>query len=635
MIRTVTLAALAALAASACQACHDDHPYVPYTIGLLDSKSSAPPSGVEPAPSGMAEEGGAAFAQQAATLAPPDSKAWTLDGLALAAPEGTVFQLGLARDLDGDGAVDALAIVRGKNPGDQAQVLFYAGGAGGAVPLQGVLAAAPPPMPSDPSCSPLQRLSQVGPHSAFVEVGWQCAGHAEARAHAPVLPTRWAAVVWAPPKAKRPGTASAAPTATVHFAWLIADPPSAPTLTLDADGSDYDGDGIDDVTLRVTLEGGGPPFEPGPRVGATVRWIDRPAGMSREPDQPEASLHTLSSQAASRAKGKDAATVPILVHQARALYQAICSEGGAARITRAPEGRPLSCGASSRALEELGLAETRALLTTGDVPGAIKAFDRAQQPPAAHTTARTADAQGWIVQSAAVSLATSLRAINAIPLIDHGRAPSWGAMAFEPSGKVLVRTPGPVVRVDPAQGDEAEASDVPTWKAGVLSPDGAVRWMDVIDPCDGSALRAIFAGGGSERETGEREVLLPIAGRLGAHCPVGKGEPAPATPVAWGQPGLVVLVAGQPLAFAVDLSRASLQTGAPAQPTTPGAPRSPDGKTLVIPTSQGILVQGARTRLYRARELDGAYLELRDCTVSDDATRVACVRGGRAFVGIW
>jgi hypothetical protein len=174
---------------------------------------------------------------------------------------------------------------------------------------------------------------------------------------------------------------------------------------------------------------------------------------------------------------------------------------------------------------------------------------------------------------------------------------------------------------------------VPAWKSGVQSPDASLRWIDVTDSCDGSSLRARFGnvGGGGEG----REVVLPIAGRLGARCSGGKGEPVAASALAWGLPGLVGLVAGQPVTFSVDLSRASLQPGPIAQPTTPGAPRSPDGKTLVVPTSQGIVVLGGRTRIYRAKELEGAYPELRDCAVSDDASRVACVRGGRAFVGIW
>jgi hypothetical protein len=48
-----------------------------------------------------------------------------------------------------------------------------------------------------------------------------------------------------------------------------------------------------------------------------------------------------------------------------------------------------------------------------------------------------------------------------------------------------------------------------------------------------------------------------------------------------------------------------------------------------------LLVRGGKTRLFRAKELEHGYGELRDCTVSDDASRVACVRGGVAFVGIW
>jgi hypothetical protein len=633
----------AAVVLSACQGCRENHPYVPYSIGELEPKG-IPLGDAQVTP--VADEAGA-FAQQAAAVAPPDSKEWTLGGLALVAPEGTTFQLGLVRDLDGDGSVDALAIVRGKNPGDAAQVVFYGGRAGGGVQA-GVAVGGPPPMNSDPSCSPLQRLSLVGPRSAFVEIGAQCAGHVEARARPPWPPSRWAAVVWVPPRAK--GAGAGVP--SLHFSLMVSDPPGAPTLTLDADGSDYDGDGIDDVALRVTLEGGSPPFDPGPRVSALLRWIDRPAGMSREPDQPEASFHALASMAASRAaKAKDAPTVPTLVRQVRALYGAICAEGGSPRLTRstdargpagaaasprAVEERTIVCGGASRALEDAGLAEARAQVTMGDVIAAIAALDKAQQPPASRTAARTTEAQAWIAQVApVVPVASSLRAIGAVPLIDHGRSPSWGALTFEPSGKLLVRTLAQVVRVDPAQGDEAEAGDVPAWKVAVQSPDGSLRWSDVVDPCDGSALRATFAAVGGAGEAEGREVLLPIAGRLGARCVAGKGEPAFASPVAWGQGGLVALVTGQPVAFAVDLSRAVLQPGPTAQPTTAGAPRSPDGKTLVLPTPLGILVHGARTRLLRARELEGAYPELRDCAVSDDASRVACVRGGRAFVGIW
>jgi hypothetical protein len=46
-------------------------------------------------------------------------------------------------------------------------------------------------------------------------------------------------------------------------------------------------------------------------------------------------------------------------------------------------------------------------------------------------------------------------------------------------------------------------------------------------------------------------------------------------------------------------------------------------------------VRGVRTRLARAKALEGGYTELRDCAISDDANRIACIRGGRVFVGRW
>jgi hypothetical protein len=71
------------------------------------------------------------------------------------------------------------------------------------------------------------------------------------------------------------------------------------------------------------------------------------------------------------------------------------------------------------------------------------------------------------------------------------------------------------------------------------------------------------------------------------------------------------------------------------QPFVHGAPRSPNGRVFVYPTSIGLVVRDGKTRLYRAKELDGGYAELRDCAVSDDAKRVACVRSGRVYIGTW
>jgi hypothetical protein len=85
-----------------------------------------------------------------------------------------------------------------------------------------------------------------------------------------------------------------------------------------------------------------------------------------------------------------------------------------------------------------------------------------------------------------------------------------------------------------------------------------------------------------------------------------------------------------------DLTNASVLAALVEQSPVPGSPRSPDGKTFVVPTSGGFFVRGAaRARLLRASELDGTYGDQHDCAVSNDSTHVACVRAGRAWVGTW
>jgi hypothetical protein len=621
----------AGLGNTGCKGCRDDHPYVPYTIS---DERRAP----------LAEEAGAAglglpigdagaFHGREAVAAPPDATLWTLEGLELVAPPGRVFALGLTGDFDGDGARDAVALVQlaqraggGADAGvELGELLLYRGVPGAALGPPQVIAT--PPSPISPAvgaagfgvgCVSRHRLAQVGRHSVALETGGVCdpAGGAAGARFVAALAIGRAEV-------------------KVHFRATLLDPPNAPLLSVDLDSADRDGDGLDDVAVRISLEGGSPPFEPGPRVSVVARWFDRSAGMSRDPDEPEASFRGLASVAATRApKSKEAPSVPRYVEQVRALFRALCLEGGTPRVVDLDGGRALSCG-SSKGLEEAGLAEVRAFAVSGDPLRAIAALDRAQLPPATHTAPRAADAQVWITQLAPVLGAPSaLRALGAVPQIERGRAPSWGAIAFDANGKVLVRTVAGVVRADPVQGDEAAADDVKSWRSGVVSPEGAYRWVESYDACDGLALHATFApnAGGDVKD-----VALPVAPPLGGKCASGgaHGEPAATIPVAWGPRGIEAIIAGEPLLVSPDFTRATALVAPLGQPVTLGAPRSPNGKTSAVPTAMGILVRGARARLFRAKELEGGYLELRDCAVSDDGARVACVRGGRAFVGVW
>lgn len=107
-------------------------------------------------------------------------------------------------------------------------------------------------------------------------------------------------------------------------------------------------------------------------------------------------------------------------------------------------------------------------------------------------------------------------------------------------------------------------------------------------------------------------------------------------PIGWGPRGLEALVEGELVLIAPDLSNATVLAALIEEPPASGSPRSPDGKTFVVPTAFGFLVrEGARARLLRASELEGTYGEQHDCVVSSDSTHVACVRAGRVWVGTW
>jgi hypothetical protein len=221
---------------------------------------------------------------------------------------------------------------------------------------------------------------------------------------------------------------------------------------------------------------------------------------------------------------------------------------------------------------------------------------------------------------------------------------SWGALRFEPGGGLLVRTLAGVVRVDPVHGDEVEAAGVLAWGVNVASPDGKLRLEGAYAPCGPlrTAVEAsLVAAEGVAVDGGDAtSIALPIAVPLTPRCTAAAAarEPVPAIAVAWGASGLEAVVMGEPTLILPGASKASPLRDLGAEAVTPGSPRSPDGATLVVPTSQGLLVRataGAKARLLRAKELDRGYGELRDCTVSDDASRVACVRGGVAFVGVW
>jgi hypothetical protein len=542
------------------------------------------------------------------------------------------FVAALVRDFDDDGVPDAFAIARPAEGADPGQVAFYGGvGGDGSAALSARASFAPPPgLMQGPGCAPLARLAAIGRRTVLVELGSRCPPRVSS------LPDRWLAVV----------AGGAAP--RVRLALTAIDPAGAPALTVEGEASDRDGDGLDDVALRVTLDppdlaaaerglgvDGGLATPDAPRLTATLAWLDRQAGPSRDLAPTEASFQSIAAMAASRAKStKDAPGVPLLVAQTRALWRAVCADGGAPRLSGVTGTGAITCG-STRALEEAGLAEVRSYVTTGDILRAALALDRAERAPASRTPARVAEARKWLEQLAPASGSGAVRWLSAAPEVRSGHEPAWGALAFDADGGLLVRTRAGVVRVrtEVADGSLAEvpAAEVPSWSTAVASADGALRWIETYDACDGVALHASFAAGDDLRD-----VSLPVAPPLGDRCVGSRGAPVRAWPIAWGPAGLEAIADGEPVLVTPESGRASLLSGRLDSPVTRGAPRSPDGRILVVATSAGLLVRSpAGARLLRSPAPDAAWAEDRDCAVSNDASHVACVRRGKAWLGSW
>jgi len=606
VLRGAGLPVLVSSVLGGCRGCANDRPYVP---PAPDAAAAAVVDAASPVLA--TEETDSGNLVQPALVAPPATTSWQTNGMTLEAG-GREIVLALVGDFDGDGRKDALALVRPvvaeRKPGSSTgELVFFHGGADGAP--AGAIAVGPA-LGVQSSCVPTARLEKIGPRSAFAEIGSSCPRGNGSRA---IIVVRLSA-----------------PAPAVAFDAVVTDPREAPKLSLDVDATDRDKDGIDDVVLRIGIEGGGVGAETAPRLGAKLAFFDRPAGPSRDPEEPEASLRTIATQAAAKAgKPKDAPAVAPIVQQMRALYRAMCLEGGAPRVTKIHGGSAVPCGIS-KPLEDAGVAEVRAYVTQGDALRAFAAAEAAQMAPATKTAAKTTELGKLLGEVAPVVEPRSVRTLAAPVDAARDGHPEWGPLAFEFTGKLIVRHGKSVQRVDPESG-EGDAAEM-IWRDEVVSPDGKSRWIEAYHACEGVALRATFAPTGDGEMT---DVMLPIPPRLGKSCNGGRGEPASAVPIAWGPRGLEAIVAGQPVLIKTDSPHASALTAFTDEIPPPGSPRSHSTKAFALAMSTGVLVRGRaatdRWSMVRSPDLE-PYGDLRRCTVNDDGSRIACVRRGKVIV---
>lgn len=582
--------------------CKEDKPYTPFEVTTaLPEVPAAPklPPATESTPESPEVPEGPL---RRALKAPRDAKTWTVGQQTLEAPEGHVFQLALPLEPRApEGAppgVVAWTLRPARGPSPATGTLWLFGPAG---PRR--LADLPGFVPVSPDCEHHANLDQTGPTTVTLEVGARCTARLVPRA-----PTRSLLVV--DPLRDEP----------LLLGFRVADAAPGETLEAAIDSRDLDGDGRDDVTLRITVGNEG-------KKTATAEfvWFDRAAGRSRDTREPAIGFKKAAGLLAARAKGKkSAASVASEADAVRRLYASACAESGTPRVWSL-EGTALACSASE-SLTTLLTAEIEAALSLEQLVEGVGLLERdgwfgpklsdkekARLERAILSRVRHGEA------STAGSFAASLR--------PRGPEPRFSPLHFDAEGHLWVRTADARVLLSappgaPLQSPALGAGGAPNelsvpdaWSLRVTSPLGQT-WTGTIPSCDRSELQLAFVSReGTPLPPRPTPLLAPRPGVC--RSPVAAPR-VPALPLAFRGNQLDAWVGGIRME----------PTGAP-RVTGPGTPFSADGRVLVLPSRLGLLVlRGERPELWRGEALGN----LTDCVPSKQAAQIACVDGRRVVV---
>ena len=582
------------LAASGCRGCNEEQPFTPFGIASVIPTRMPTPSA---APSDSA--GPSSFQPQAAMRAPAGATRWALGGTKLDAPPGRCFALGLSSDFDGDQRPDAVAwtLPVGAHPtlsGGQLWI-FPANGAPHKLTEQAAF------VPTGPGCRPSTTLTQTGPRSVTVDTQAQCETNLITRAAV-------RAITVVTPGQARP----------ILLTLRVARAAPGEVLTVRVDSTDQDGDGLDDVSLGVTVQ------RQNSQHPATlpILWLDRAAGPSRQPHEPRATLARRAGLELLRAKGKNTSrTVPDAVGNLRRLLATVCRDGGTARVFDS-EGAAFSCGPLQRVVDRLAEAEVVAALTRGAVEAAFGALAR----DGWHHTRASTSVNEKLTQAVLAAVTrvepAEVLSLDSRPIPRIG-TPRWSPLRFRPEdGSLLVQTASGLVEVA-SQGDIEHPLDidagVAAWPLPVSMPDGS-SWTGIAQACNRSEVLLTFLPPRPE------QVTHLLAARPGA-CAGGMAPAisAPA-PLEHRQGTLCAMVAAEVVGTGCQDPQSA------GNPAPPGSSRSPDGRLTIRTTPLGLLVTGDDpARLWDAPELS-PWTSVSDCVVANAGHSVACIRDGRVWL---
>jgi hypothetical protein len=561
-------------------ACKEEKPYNPF--GVTSALPATDGSTTAPAPSAKVEPG----KFRPAVVAPAGSRKLRMGALTLEAPPRYLFDRALVL---GDGeAQRTVAWVKAEPEARDVPagvlVTFSATGE------RKQIMALPSFVPIAPGCSHATRLVQSGPASVLVDTVATCTAPLVAR-----VPVQAVSVV--SPASDRPEV----------LTLRIAAPAPGEALAVEADSTDRDGDGREDVKVTFTLTG-----PEGAKASASLAYLDRAAGVSRDASEPRTSLAASAKAILSKTTPSASAEVDAM----RRLLGTLCSEGATPRVFDA-EGSALRCDDLGSVVDALARAEVLSRLAAKDALGAVSVLTRADW----YFKKLSADAEKSITKELnkrLLAVAPTATTLGARP--KSAKGPHWSPLWFEADGALLIQTDSGVVR----------ASRDGTTEAPLDADAGALTWpLDVLDgggrrlsgslcACDSSEVQlGLSDAAGSPQPGVPTRLLAPRPGGCKGRftCP----DP---TPISVTPDGFSVVLAG------------ALSEPKKAGTTlpSPGSARSPDGKWLVATTPLGLVVAGQTQELWKLPEAPVDARRSQDCVVANDRAAVACVAGGKVVL---
>lgn len=398
---------------------------------------------------------------------------------------------------------------------------------------------------------------------------------------------------------------------------------------------DIDGDGHGDVKLSLAVQLA-PAETP---VALALDLFDRPAGLARNPAEPEATITGLANQARGHLR-KNTEQALMESGRALALHAALCRETGQARVTLAGV-QGLSCG-RSRGAGRAASVRAAALAKTGQLLAAIEALqtldddaydvaeadrERAREAVAAHASKELVWRAGppiAPVERPAVRLA-ALGFLDEDTLLLRGstaHSMRIGAERAEPigmSGDVLVR-----------------------------DPKGGLAAVEIFRSCEGPRVRIVRAeqvvagivAGASIAEPLVAAEPPPSPHRCPAPLPAAaRNDTAGFRVLDWTDAGLLLSRGATLWRLALDAEgkgqapAREVAAGDEARAAHPGG-LSETGRHLAVATALGIAVieraTGAAMLVPYSGPLEGAAPSaIRDVAVAPSGRRIALVYAGR------